>query len=138
MNQLNDDGIRFITLRRRSPRLRAACANLPRSTWQRIERDGVSRLGKYPRSLDQRVALTGSPASLRQLVIPDLGHEEPTFVLTNQQRRSAAPWIGRYAQRMLIENTIADGIDFFHMDAVSSAVAMKVNCALQLTRMFHP
>jgi len=36
---------------------------------------------------------------------------------------------------MLIENQIADGIDFFHMDALSSAVAMKVNCDLQLTLM---
>ncbi|MHC4401989.1 MAG: hypothetical protein ACYTG0_20145 [Planctomycetota bacterium] len=36
---------------------------------------------------------------------------------------------------MLIENGIADGIDFFHMDALSSAVAMKVNCDLQLTLM---
>ena len=36
---------------------------------------------------------------------------------------------------MLIENGIADGIDFFHMDALSSAVALKVNCDLQLTLM---
>jgi len=36
---------------------------------------------------------------------------------------------------MLIENNIADGIDFFHMDALSSAVALKVNCDLQLTLM---
>lgn len=36
---------------------------------------------------------------------------------------------------MIIENGIADGIDFFHMDALSSAVAMKVNCDLQLTLM---
>ena len=36
---------------------------------------------------------------------------------------------------MIIENQIADGIDFFHMDALSSAVAMKVNCDLQLTLM---
>jgi hypothetical protein len=36
---------------------------------------------------------------------------------------------------MLIENQISDGIDFFHMDALSSTVAMKVNCDLQLTLM---
>ena len=36
---------------------------------------------------------------------------------------------------MVIENAIADGIDFFHMDALSSAVAMKVDCDLQLTLM---
>lgn len=36
---------------------------------------------------------------------------------------------------MLIENGIEDGIDFFHMDALSSAVALKVNCDVQLTIM---
>ena len=36
---------------------------------------------------------------------------------------------------MIIENRIADGIDFFHMDALSSVVAMKVNCDPQLTLM---
>jgi len=59
----------------------------------------------------------------------------PTLLLTNQLTRSASHLIGRYAQRMLIENNIEDGIDFFHMDALSSAVAMKTNCDLQLTLM---
>ena len=69
------------------------------------------------------------------MIATDLGHEEPTLLLTNQLTRSPAKLIGRYAQRMLIENNIEDGIDFFHMDALSSAVAMKVNCDLQLTLM---
>jgi len=55
--------------------------------------------------------------------------------VTNQLRRPPARLISRYAQRMIIENSIADGIEFFHMDALSSAVAMKVNCDLQLTLM---
>ena len=69
------------------------------------------------------------------MTIADLGHEDPTLLLTNQLTRSASHLIGRYAQRMLIENNIEDGIDFFHMDALSSAVAMKINCDLQLTLM---
>ena len=36
---------------------------------------------------------------------------------------------------MLIENGIEDGVNFFHMDALSSAVAMKVNFDVQLTLM---
>jgi len=48
---------------------------------------------------------------------------------------SPATLIGRYARRMIIENSIQDGIDFFHMDALSSAVAMKVNCDVHLTLM---
>jgi hypothetical protein len=69
------------------------------------------------------------------LTIAELGHEEPTLLLTNQLSQSVSHLIGRYAQRMLIENNIEDGIDFFHMDTLSSAVAMKVNCDLQLTLM---
>jgi len=55
--------------------------------------------------------------------------------LTNQLRRSPAKLINRYAQRMIIENRIEDSIDFFHMDALSSVVAMKVNLDVQLTLM---
>ncbi len=69
------------------------------------------------------------------MTITDLGHEQPTLLLTNQLTRSARQLIDRYARRMLIENQIAAGIDFFHMDALSSAVALKVNCDLQLTLM---
>jgi hypothetical protein len=36
---------------------------------------------------------------------------------------------------MLIENTIEDGVSFFHMDALSSPAALKVNYDLQLTLM---
>ena len=72
---------------------------------------------------------------LRQLTVTDLGHDEPTLILTNQLTRPAAKLISRYARRMIVENTIEDGIDFFHMDALSSAVALKVNCDLQLTLM---
>jgi Transposase DDE domain len=135
LNRLNRQGIHFITLRRRSAQLLRQVANLPGSAWERIELDNVSRLYKHPRILDQTITLKDYQGPIRQLVITDLGHEEPTLLLTNQLRRTPRHLIGRYAQRMLIENNIEDGIDFFHMDALSSAVAMKVNCDLQLTLM---
>jgi transposase len=135
LSRLNGLGIRFITLRRRSSKLLREIATTPASAWRRIELEGVSRLYKTPRILDRQITLSGYEGPLRQVTILDLGHEEPTLLLTNQRSRSPAPLIERYARRMLIENQIADGIDFFHMDALSSAVAMKVNCDLQLTLM---
>jgi hypothetical protein len=135
LNSLNRQGIGFITLRRRSKKLLNEVARIPTSAWRRIELDSVSRAYRTPRVLDQRITLPGYDGPLRQLTIADLGHEDPTLLLTNQLTRSAAHLIGRYAQRMLIENNIEDGIDFFHMDALSSAVAMKINCDLQLTLM---
>jgi hypothetical protein len=133
LNRLNQQGVQFITLRRRSAALLRAVANTPLSAWRRIELAGVSRLYKTPRILDQQITLRDYAEPLRQLIVTDLGHEEPTILLTNQLRRSAPTLIERYAQRMLVENHIEDGIDFFHLDALSSAVALKTNCDLLLT-----
>jgi hypothetical protein len=135
LSELNRLGIRFITLRRRSPGLKQEIDQTPSSAWRRIELKGVSRKFKNPQILDGRIALADYDGALRQVIATDLGHEEPTILLTNQLTRKAANLVERYAQRMIIENSIADGIDFFHMDALSSAVAMKVNCDLQLTLM---
>src|SRR5512143_1241929 len=128
LGRLNRMGVQFITLRRRSKKLLDAIAQTPASAWRRIELESVSRAYKTPRVLDRRITLHDYDGPLRQLTVADLGHEQPTLLLTNQMTRSASHLIGRYARRMLIENNIEDGIDFFHLDALSSAVALKVNC----------
>ena len=135
LNKLNQWGIHFITLRRRTQNMLQKINQEPISAWRRIELQGVSRIYRSPRVLDRKVLLSDYEDPIRQMVVADLGHEEPTFLLTNQLKRSAPKLVQRYAQRMLIENNIEDAIDFFHMDALSSAVAMKVNFDLQLTLM---
>ena len=135
LSRLNQMGIDFITLRRRSSKILGQIHQLPASAWRQIELENIARAYRTPRVLDERIRLPAYQGAIRQLTVTDLGHEEPTLLLTNQLRRTPAHLVGRYAQRMIIENSIADGIDFFHMDALSSAVAMKVNCDLQLTLM---
>ena len=135
LDELNRLGIHFITLRRRTKGLMREIDQTPASAWRRIELKGVSRQYTHPRILDRRITLADYEGPLRQVTIADLGHEEPTILLTNQLTATAARLIERYARRMIIENSIEDGIDFFHMDALSSAVAMKVDCDLQLTLM---
>ncbi len=135
LNRLNQRGIDFMTLRRRAPKMLAALTHLPASAWRRVALQNVARAYRRPRVLDDTLPLTGYEGPLRQLTVADLGHEEPTFLVTNQLRRAASTLIERYAQRMVIENSIADGIDFFPMDALSSAVAMKIPCDLPLPLM---
>lgn len=135
LNWLNEQGIAFITLRRRGADLLHELQARPRSAWRTIELKGVSRQYKTPRILDEQVALRDYAGPIRQIAIVGLGHEEPTLLLTNHLHRSASKLIERYAQRMLIENNIEDGVSFFHIDALSSAVALKINCDLQLTLM---
>jgi len=137
LNKLNSMGISFITLRRRSHKMLDEVRQQPPSVWRRVELKNITRAYRNPRIIDQKIELKDYEGPIRQLIIADLGHEDPTFLLTNQMKPQPATLIQRYAYRMIIENGIADGIDFFHMDALSSAVPMKVNVDLQLTLMAH-
>ena len=122
--------ITFITLRRRNPKLLAEVASLPPSAWRTVTLDVPTRKYKTPRVYEQIVSLAG--CRLRQLYVLDLGHDEPTILLTNDRRSSPAKLITRYAQRMLIENALSDAVRFFHMDALSSSVGLKVDFDMTL------
>jgi hypothetical protein len=130
LTRLDDLGITFITLRRRSPALLAEIEGLPPSAWRRVKLDVPARKYKTPRVFEQPVALAG--ATLRQLFVLDLGHEEPTILLSNDRHSSPAKLLTRYAQRMLIENALSDAVRFFHMDALSSTVGLKVDFDMAL------
>ena len=133
LGKLNGLGITFITLRPRSRKLIAEMATLSRSAWRTIELDVPHRKFKTPRVVDQRVSLTGYDGTLRQLLIRDLGHDEPTILLSNDLTSTAKSLITGYARRMLIENGLSDSVDFFHLDALSSAVALNVDFDVLLT-----
>jgi hypothetical protein len=133
LSRLKEMNITFITLRRRSPKLLAEVATLPRSAWQVVTLDVPHRKFQTPRVVDQRVTLSGYSGKIRQLLIRDLGHEQPTILLTNDTKSSLKSIITRYARRMLIENGLSDCVDFFHLDALSSAVALNVDFDVLLT-----
>jgi hypothetical protein len=135
LSKLNQQGIFFITLRRRSRKMLGEIYSRPASAWQRITLDSLTRTFRTPRVLDEYVTLKGYDGLLRQLTVIDLGHEEPTVIVTNNLKVGQAALITRYAQRMLIENNISEAIQFFHMDALSSMVGLKVDFDLQLTLM---
>jgi hypothetical protein len=128
--RLDGQGITFITLRRRSPQLLKEIHSLPRSAWRTIELDVPTRKYQTPRVFEQPVRLAGG--SFRQVFIQDLGHDEPTILLTNDRRTSLPALVTRYARRMLIENAISDAVRFFHMDALSSRVGFKIDFDLVL------
>jgi hypothetical protein len=135
LSELYRQGIFFITLRRRSRKMLAEIYSRPASAWQRITLDSLTRTFRTPRVLDEHITLKGYDGLLRQMTVIDLGHEEPTVLLTNNLKIGQAALVTRYAQRMLIENNISESIQFFHLDALSSMVGLKVDFDLQLTLM---
>lgn len=133
LNRLNQMGITFMTLRRRSPAVLREVANAPRSAWRTIHLDVPHRMYQNPKVIDRQVNLRDYQGPIRQLFLTELGHEQPTILLTNDLRSRAAKRVERYARRMLIENGLADAVDFFHLDALSSAVRLKVDFDVLLT-----
>jgi transposase len=130
LDRLDAAGITFLTLRRRSPSLLAEVVNLPLSAWRTITLDLPHRKYRTPRVFEHRAR--PRERSYRQFFVTDLGHDEPTILLTNDAKSTAGNLIARYAKRMLIENALADAVRFFHIDALSSSVGFKVDFDMAL------
>ena len=130
LDRLDAAGITFITLRRRSPKLLAEVADLPASAWRTVELDVPNRKYRNPRFNEHKARPL--QRTYRQFFITDLGHDEPTILLTNDERTTVKNLITRYAKRMLIENALADAVRFFHIDALSSSVGFKVDFDMAL------
>lgn len=128
--RLDNMGIPFITLRRRFPKLLKEIVLLPPSAWRTVELDVPTRKFRTPQFYQQEVTLAG--CKLRQIFVKDLGHDEPTILLTNQTHASFKALLTRYAHRMLIENALSDAVRFFHIDALSSVVGLKVDFDMAL------
>lgn len=125
--------ILFITLRRRGPKLMRQLKELPAPSWKKMTLTGVSRRYRNVQYVDTTVSLKGVQRPLRQLAVRGLGHEEPTLFLTNDRAIKPLDLVLRYARRMLIENGIAENVNFFHLDALSSAIVLQVDFDVMLT-----
>jgi hypothetical protein len=130
LDRLDEANIIFMTLRRRSRKLLKEVEGLAPSAWRTITLDVPQRKYRTPRVFEQNAC--PRHRSFRQFFITDLGHEEPTILLTNDRKASANALITRYARRMLIENALSDAVRFFHMDALSSSVGFKVDYDMAL------
>src|SRR5262245_5934428 len=85
LDKLNRRHVRFMTLRRRSRKMLGQIFSRPASAWQRITLPALSRTFRTPRVLDERVGLKGYEGEVRQVTVIELGHEEPTVLLTNDE-----------------------------------------------------
>ena len=133
LNELNQRKIYFLTLRRRHPAIVEKIQQRPASDWKKIQLHNIGRKYATPHVIDEPVTVRNYSADLRQIAVKGLGHEKPTLLMTNRMEEKPAELVDRYARRMLIENSIEDAINFFHMDALSSTVPLRIDLDLQLT-----
>src|SRR5664280_889375 len=106
---LDERGIRFVTLRTRSPAVLAQIAAIPAGAYRQVTLD---RTGPHrtPKIADTTVRLSAYPHPIRQLVITGLGHDEPTVLITNDTASSPKQLLEHYAHRMTIEQRLGEAI----------------------------
>jgi transposase len=127
--ELDQMGVGFITLRQRYPKLIQSLEQLPASAWTKTRLD---RSGKHKTASYHEDAVTIKGSVFRQLAV-QLGRDQPTLILTNQQQLTPKQLIERYGQRWGIENQLAEQIRAFHLDSLCSQVPLAVDFDVALT-----
>jgi transposase len=131
LSALNQQGIRFITLRRRGKNMTDKIEVL--EPWQRIHIPHAKR--KYPNPLvhESLITLKDYEGDLRQLILRGNGREKPSFLISNDFDTPLELLVGNYARRWRVENVISEAVKFFNLNALSSPILVKVHFDVIMT-----
>lgn len=129
--ELDARGVKFLTLRMRSTSLTRHIDTLTPADFTTIT---LNRPGRYnhPRIHESKARISRYPGTVRQLIVTGLGREAPTVIITNNTDLSPKQLIEHYARRMTIEERLAEIIQAFHADALSSTVNLNVDLDIAL------
>jgi len=133
LKNLDQAGIKFITIRRRGKRMLDRIPDLPSQGWEKIK---VRCAGYKHRSLrvyDEQVFLKGYDQQIRQITITGTGKIKPAVIITNDFELKVENIVRKYARRWLVEKAISEQIDFFHLNMVSSSMVIKVDFDLTMS-----
>jgi hypothetical protein len=135
LSQLTQRGIGFITIRRRGSSMLTRVQRLSSDRWQRCQITQAKSKRRQVQYVDESVQLDDYEGPVRQLIVTGLGHELPTFFLTNDlpRKQTAREVIQTYASRNHVENHLGEQITFFHLDCLCSDVRLNVEFDLTLT-----
>jgi len=131
LSVLNQQGIRFITLRRRGKNMVSGIQGI--DSWKRIHIPHAKR--KYPNPLvhESFIALPDYEDDLRQVIVRGNGHEKPAFLISNDFETPLELLVGNYARRWRVENVISEAVKFFNLNALSSPILVKVHFDIIMT-----
>jgi transposase len=135
LNQLTQRRIGFTTIRRRGSGMLARAGRLPLDRWQHCQITQAKGKRRQVQYVDELVQLDDYEGTVRQLIVTGLGHESPTYFLTNDLPQPQTPRdvIQTYASRNHVENHLGEQITFFHLDCLCSDVRLNVEFDLTLT-----
>ena len=133
LDELDRSGVKFITLRNRCQSLKEQTDSLDETQWAKVRLPIPKR--KHPKFLayESEVMLKGCERPLRQIIMKDHGRTEPTYVITNNRELPLETVLMIYARRWRIENKLAELIDFFNLNALSSPIMVRIHFDILLS-----
>jgi len=142
LSKLDDEQIKFITIRRRGEKMLEDIQNIKNWKSIRVEASGLKK--RTLKVSSQNVYLqgykdekTGKSKTIRQINITGHGKIKPAIILTNDFDMTVDVVVRKYCRRWLVEKGIAEQIDFFHLNRVSSSMVIKVDFDLVMTILAH-
>lgn len=137
LSNLNKQGIKFITIRRRGAKLVERIDRINKSDWKtvRIERDNGK--GRTVKIYEETTEIKEYGGKIRQVFLTGNGKIKPAIIITNDFDISAKDIVRKYSKRWLVEKEISEHIDFFHLNRNSSGIVIKVDFDLTMTILAH-
>lgn len=127
LDELEDDKIKFITLRKRYAKLIKDTLELPPNEWKRIHLSIPKRKYKKVSVHESEVKLKRCSNTFRQITVKDHGRNKPTFIITNNKDLPMKDILEVYAKRWRIENKLAELVAFFNLNALSSPIMIRIH-----------
>ncbi|MFW0859044.1 MAG: transposase, partial [Dehalococcoidia bacterium] len=127
LDKLTTDGIRFITLRKRSQALVDDTVKIPEEQWTKVRLAIPKRKYVNLSVYETEVTLSGCKHSFRQIAVKDQGRRNPTFILSNNPDLPLASVLEVYAKRWHLENKLAEMVSFFNLNALSSPLMIRIH-----------
>jgi len=127
LDELEDDKVKFITLRKRYAKLIKETLDLPPKEWDKVYISIPKRKYKHVSVHESEVTLKNCSNTFRQIAIKDHGRSTPTFIITNNNELSIKDILEVYAKRWRIENKLAELVAFFNLNALSSPIMIRIH-----------
>ncbi len=139
LNKLDENNVKFITIRRRGKNIVNKLQALSAKDWQvvRVAAHNGTRLLKI---VDQEVSIKSydnGTKKIRQIAIDGKGRIKPALIITNDFALDVKDVVRKYARRWLVEKNISEQTQFFHLNRLSSSMVIKIDFDLTMTILAH-
>ena len=143
LSRLDEKHIKFITIRRRGKRITEEIHNIPGAKWKKIRVESSGLKKRTIKVYDDTISLPGykdrqgKAKPIRQVAITGHGKIKPALIITNDFDLNSEALVRKYARWWLVEKSISEQVDFFHLNRVSSSMVIKVDFDLVMTILAH-